>query len=262
MGGMGSRAIRAAVTVATAVALLAVPAVAHAQVVILTPAPTPAPTPQPAPSPAPSDDPASAVHVVSEPSPAMRRSRPVVEAPGARGQVHSTQLPRGDVRKGVPVITYRVGALGVDGGLAEFAAVAHATLNDPRGWGAGRVRFERVVQGSAFRLWLADRATVATADPTCSPRYSCRVGRNVLINASRWRHGAKTYDDRSLQAYRRYVINHEVGHWLGLDHRGCSTAGARSPVMQQQTISLGGCTSRVWPGAGERRLGLQTLRSD
>jgi hypothetical protein len=257
MGGMGSRAIRAAVTVATAVALLAVPAVAHAQVVIL----TPAPTPQPAPSPAPSDVPASAVHVVSEPSPAMRRSRPVTQSPQQRVG-SGPQRPRGDARPAAPVITYRLGALGVDGGLAEFAAVAHATLNDPRGWGAGRVRFERVVQGSAFRLWLADRATVAAADPTCSPRYSCRVGRNVLINASRWRHGAKTYDDRSLQAYRRYVINHEVGHWLGLDHRGCSTAGARSPVMQQQTISLGGCTSRVWPGAGERRLGLQTLRSD
>ena len=223
---------------------------ARAEVVVLTPAPTPQPAPTPSDTPSP-----AAVHRGSEPSPAMRGSRPVALAVVTATDV---ERPRGDVRADHPLITYRVGTRGVPSrALERFAAVAKSTLNDGRGWGAGTLRFQQVVQGGAFRLWLADRRTVAAADPTCSPNYSCRVGRDVFINASRWRNGAETFKDRSLHSYRQYVINHEVGHWLGLDHRECGRPGGVARVMLQQTITLGGCTPGVWPRAGEQRTVLQ-----
>ena len=45
------------------------------------------------------------------------------------------------------------------------------------------------------------------------------------------------------------VINHETGHRL--DHRDnetvCQQAGKPAPLMQQQSISLRGCTINEWP---------------
>jgi hypothetical protein len=223
---------------------------AVAEVVVLTPAPRPLPAPTPSSTPSPS----AAAARSSEPSAAMRASRPVPHAVTPT----AVERPRADAAPRRPLITYRVGTRGVTRrGLKRFAAVATSTLNDGRGWGAGALRFQQVRQGAAFRLWLADRQTVAGADPTCSPNYSCRVGRDVFINASRWRHGAQTFKDVPLHSYRQYVINHEVGHWLGLDHRDCARPGGAARVMQQQTISLDGCAPRVWPRAAEQRAVLQ-----
>jgi len=39
----------------------------------------------------------------------------------------------------------------------------------------------------------------------------------------------------------------EVGHWLGHDHKVCSGVGQLAAVMQQQSISLGGCNFNPWP---------------
>jgi hypothetical protein len=39
----------------------------------------------------------------------------------------------------------------------------------------------------------------------------------------------------NIVAYQHYVVNHEVGHALGFDHRGCATDGDLAPVMMQQT---------------------------
>jgi predicted Zn-dependent protease len=46
------------------------------------------------------------------------------------------------------------------------------------------------------------------------------------------------------------MVNHEVGHYLGLGHVGCPKKGAKAPVMMQQSISLGGCVPEAWPYPG------------
>lgn len=71
------------------------------------------------------------------------------------------------------------------------------------------------------------------------------VGNRVVVNTDRWLYMTPTYDD--LAEYRAYLINHEVGHYLGLGHVGCPGAGERAPVMMQQSIDLGGCVRNAWP---------------
>ncbi|WP_346621658.1 DUF3152 domain-containing protein [Blastococcus montanus] len=150
-------------------------------------------------------------------------------------------------------ITYTVTAQGtVYGDLDHFARVASETLNDPRGWSlGGALRFDQVASGGNFSLILASPAVVANAAPGCSSEWSCRVGRNVYINDQRWRGGTDSWP-HGLDLYQRYVILHEVGHWLGLGHRDCPTPGRTAWVMQQQSISLQGCRANVWPVIAER----------
>jgi hypothetical protein len=131
------------------------------------------------------------------------------------------------------------------------AKVVEATLSDPRGWSAtDRHQLRRVRSEAALRVVLA---SPDTADRLCSPletegRLSCRNGHLVVLNAWRWAHGATGYT-RRLNAYRRYVVNHEVGHALGYPHVACPGVALPAPVMLQQTIGLDGCLPNPWPAA-------------
>ncbi len=153
--------------------------------------------------------------------------------------------------------SYRVGFKGDVGNqsLDHFADVARETLNDQRGWSLGRsIRFSRTTSGTAdMNLWLATGKEIAAADPVCDEEWSCRVGKNVYVNITRWKYGTTAWSSRGIDSYRQYIFNHEVGHWLGLGHTGCSGSGADAPVMQQQSISLGGCRTNLWPLQWEKQ---------
>lgn len=154
------------------------------------------------------------------------------------------------------VVTYEVRSLGSHGSdMGVFGDTSVEVLNDPRGWGLdGAVRFEPVPSGGQFTLWLAEASTVPSFSSGCSSTYSCRVGRNVIINEERWRANAQPFavGGGSLGEYRRYVITHEVGHWIGFGHSGCGGPGQLAPVMSQQSITLGGCRPNGAPLASER----------
>ena len=70
----------------------------------------------------------------------------------------------------------------------------------------------------------------------------------MALNSDRWRHATPTYDD--LAEYRAYMINHEVGHFLGHGHAACPADGSPAPDMLQQYIALQGGTPNAGP-AGE-----------
>lgn len=132
--------------------------------------------------------------------------------------------------------------------------VAH-TLNDPRGWAlGGSIEFRQVSSGGDFTVWLAEASTVPSFSSVCSAQWSCRVGRNVVINEMRWRSATPSWlaGGGSLDSYQHYVVIHETGHWLGFGHSNCPGAGQLAPVMQQQSKGLQGCRHNGWPIPGER----------
>jgi len=141
----------------------------------------------------------------------------------------------------------------VEGGVRveprAFAARVERTLRSSRGWGGG---FRRVDSGAVdFRVVLT---SARLTDEMCFPlltrsRYSCAREGVAVLNADRWRTGAAPWRG-DLGGYRRYMVNHEVGHVLGHGHVPCPAAGARAPVMMQQTKSLSFCRPNPWPAAG------------
>jgi hypothetical protein len=137
--------------------------------------------------------------------------------------------------------------LDVDG--ETFAHFVMATLNDPRGWGhAGRRTFARTSAAADLRVVLA---SPGTSRILCSPlrtmgTFSCANGGAAVLTHYRWVKAIEDYgDDRT--GYRRYVVNHEVGHLLGHAHERCPGPGHSAPVMMQQTKGLRGCDPNPWP---------------
>ncbi|MDJ0924030.1 MAG: DUF3152 domain-containing protein [Acidimicrobiia bacterium] len=143
--------------------------------------------------------------------------------------------------------------LAIDGGC--FAEAVAAILNDSRGWGGdGEFMFGLVDDGEFdFRVVLA---SPDTTNRLCYPmrtagKYSCRNGNRVVLNVMRWETGTEEYAN-DLGIYRQYLVNHEVGHFLGHGHRSCPGPGEVAPVMMQQTKGLRECLLNGWPTVDER----------
>ena len=157
-------------------------------------------------------------------------------------------------RKGRQVM-YRVQVEKASGyPLKEFAQEVAAILNDSRGWrGTGKVYFQQR-RRAQLRIILA---TPLTVDRLCAPLdtngyVSCYRKNKVILNVMRWREGAAAWKG-SLQNYRNYLINHEVGHALGQRHVYCNRAGAPVPVMHPQTYGFMNCKPNFWPLVSEKR---------
>ncbi|WP_433319004.1 DUF3152 domain-containing protein [Micromonospora sp. CA-269861] len=133
---------------------------------------------------------------------------------------------------------------------ADIATAITTTLNDPRGWTAGGAwRLRRVGAGEPtdFTIYLATPGTRDTLCQDVPEGYtSCRNGGRVVLNVARWVKGVPGYG-ASLDTYRQYMVNHEVGHKLGYGHERCPRRGRPAPVMQQQTLGLHGCAANAWP---------------
>ena len=131
---------------------------------------------------------------------------------------------------------------------AAVAGTVDTTLADKRSWPAAGYSFRRTGTPSDLRILLA---TPGTVDKLCAPldtggEVSCRNEDLVVLNARRWVLGAPAYG-ANIAAYRQYLVNHEVGHFLGHGHVGCPGKGRYAPVMLQQTLGLQGCKPNPWP---------------
>ena len=123
-------------------------------------------------------------------------------------------------------------------------------LNDQRGWSTiENINFQLV--NSEYADLNVIFAEPTTVDELCYPLqtngiYSCRNEKNVVINMFRWLSGAKDFGT-DLSTYRIYLINHEVGHYLGWGHTDCPSENAIAPVMMQQSKSTNSCIPNGWP---------------
>jgi len=154
------------------------------------------------------------------------------------------------------VVTWDVSSRGdVKGDLDEFKTVVEDIYNDPRGWIRAGVKFEYVESGGQLHVVLASPADVEAFSPTgCSTEWSCTVRPYVIINDDRWMGATVSYQEagESLLNYRRMVVNHETGHWLGHDHiTSCTDYENWAPIMMQQSIDLRGCKANPWPTESE-----------
>jgi Protein of unknown function (DUF3152) len=137
--------------------------------------------------------------------------------------------------------------------LDTFTRLSAETLASAQGWRRAGVKFSQVGTGGEFTLWLAAAESMASFGSPCNSNWSCRVGRNVIINDDRWRLASPLWASLGLplRDYQNMVVNHEVGHFLGYGHHSCGGSGQLAPVMQQQSKDLAGCRFNPWPLAWE-----------
>ena len=190
-------------------------------------------------------------------------------APAPRDRLPATVRPaptEGDI--GVPApaapaappappvlqVRYRIEIRSPDPALADAAQVIDAVLEDPRGWQQADIDFV-ADPGAPHVIVLAEGAD---AHVLCQPydvggRFSCQNGPLVVLNAIRWREAVPHWPG-DLASYRQMLVNHEVGHLLGMHHLRCTAPGAVAPVMEQQSGTLRGCQANAWPTPVELRL--------
>jgi hypothetical protein len=131
-------------------------------------------------------------------------------------------------------------------------------LNDSRSWTSPRHWSEsKVKQNSDWAVQLESQDFIDSFPGMkgLSVTFMNEMPRISLLSYENWTNVpqalAGTYD---LKTYRTYLVNHELGHGLGLPHIMSRDAKRfhEAPVMIQQTKGLQGYARNVWPRKDER----------
>ncbi|MEU2548194.1 DUF3152 domain-containing protein [Streptomyces roseolus] len=215
-------------------------------------APAPSATtaaPKPKPKPTPSKKPKPTPTATKKKTPTVPQSGPgTFTSVTASGRITGTS---GTLRR------YRVQIEdGVDLSARGTAEEIEAILAHPRSWAAhGRGRFQLVASNADFVIRIA---TPDTADALCARQgfdthgeLNCETADGVVVNLKRWMLGSPTFAGPP-EEYRHLIINHEVGHEIGIrQHMGCGGPGKLAPAMMQQIKGLNGCRSNAFPYSEE-----------
>lgn len=144
-------------------------------------------------------------------------------------------------------IDYRVEVRSPDPAVADAAAVITSVLEDPRGWQQANIDFRQSPDAPYTILVVEGEEAQALCQPyDVGGRFSCQNGPLVVLNAIRWREAVPHWPG-DVDSYRTMLVNHEVGHLLGMHHIRCTEEGTVAPVMEQQSGTLRGCLANPWP---------------
>ncbi|MFJ4872130.1 DUF3152 domain-containing protein [Streptomyces sp. NPDC088757] len=207
-----------------------------------TPAPTPTPTAKPTPSSKPEPKPEAGLDALVVPKSGSGTFTTARASGAPTGESGVLRRYRVQVENGID--------LRADGTAAEIQRI----LAHPRGWAAhGRGRFQLVSEGEAADFVIRI-ATPDTADALClregldtGGELNCETTEGVVVNLRRWMLGSPTFTGEPAE-YRHLIINHEVGHEIGIrQHMACPGPGKPAPAMMQQIKGLDGCVSNAYP---------------
>ena len=215
--------------------------------------PTTSVTPPPrttAPKPTPSATPSgSATPTPATPSGKPSKSAKPSAKPTTKGDPFSTSTARQGSVSGVGKQHSFIVKVETATGLKanDVAKEVAAVLNDPRSWaGSGTVRFA-LVKDAAKADFTVYVSSPKLADGKCSDdAWVCVRGSKLVLGAKGWQAASATYGGDTT-GFRRYLVNHAVGSYLGEKKASCSKAGRPAPVMAPQGDDLKGCTPNPWP---------------
>ena len=147
----------------------------------------------------------------------------------------------------------------------DFFKKVQEVLADPKGWKQFGYNFNVVCEPyeSDIKIYLTcpDNMRKLSSNETTELNLCDMKNRIVYVHADRWlnRNTQFNKSGMSLEDYRTYVINHEVGHALGCKHLDTCLLDGRSPVMKQQppgqTAANGKmCTPNPYPTEEDNKL--------
>ena len=129
--------------------------------------------------------------------------------------------------------------------LKNFQKFIQNTLSDKRSW---KFNFLYDKKNPNFLIILSKARTINNICGFSNLSCADRSNNIIYINYSRWLNGAKK-SGLSLIDYRKYLINNEVGHILGLNHYK-RKKNKKVPIMYQSTLgiydSLPNCYPLPW----------------
>ncbi|GGY43349.1 DUF3152 domain-containing protein [Streptomyces omiyaensis] len=218
------------------------------------PAPEPTtPPPSPTRAAAQKPEPAPKPTVKPKPKPTATKKKPAAVPQSGKGTFTTASASGRITGASGTLRRYRVQIEeGVDLSARATAEEIEAILAHPRSWAAhGRGRFQLVDANADFVIRIA---TPDTADALCARQgldthgeLNCETTEGVVVNLKRWILGSPTFAGPPEQ-YRHLIINHEVGHEIGIrQHLGCGGPGRPAPAMMQQIKGLDGCRSNAFP---------------
>ena len=141
-------------------------------------------------------------------------------------------------------------------GQRKWSRTIHGILNDPRGWAGQGFCFVPDAEDTAsgmphvFLLFLKNRRIVDEFGHDFEGMNLCHITQPgmIVINQDNWNHPPAVFLGPP-ELYRAYVVQHEMGHYLGKHTHRPSQPREPCDVMYQQTRGTGGsdgCVANPW----------------